>query len=65
MEKLKPLPGYSPPRGPIVLAILDGIGIGHHEDGDIVRLAATPTLDWLAQNSLTTRLKAHGTAVGM
>ncbi len=65
MEKLKPLPGYSPPRGPIVLAILDGIGIGHHEDGDIVRLAATPTMDWLAQNSLTTRLKAHGTAVGM
>ena len=65
MDKLKPLPGYSPPRGPVVLAILDGIGIGRHEEGDIVRLAATPTLDWLAENSLTTRLKAHGTAVGM
>ncbi|MDJ0804075.1 MAG: 2,3-bisphosphoglycerate-independent phosphoglycerate mutase [Desulfobacterales bacterium] len=65
MKELKPLPGYTPPRGPVVLAILDGIGIGRHEDGDMVRLAATPTLDWLAQHSLTTRLKAHGTAVGM
>ncbi len=65
MDQLKPLSGYSPPRGPIILAIMDGIGIGRHEDGDMVRLAATPTLDWLAQNSLTTRLKAHGTAVGM
>ena len=49
----------------MVLAILDGIGIGRFDEGDMVRLAATPTLDWLAQNSLTTRLKAHGTAVGM
>ena len=65
MDKLKPLPGYSAPRGPVILAILDGIGIGRHEDGDMVRQAATPTLDWLSQNSLTTRLKAHGTAVGM
>jgi 2,3-bisphosphoglycerate-independent phosphoglycerate mutase len=65
MEQLKPLPGYNSPTGPVVLAIMDGIGIGRHEDGDMVRLAATPTLDWLARNSLTTRLKAHGTAVGM
>ena len=65
MEKLKPIPGYRGPKGPVVLAILDGIGIGRHAEGDMVRQAATPTLDWLAQNSLTTRLKAHGTAVGM
>ena len=65
MDKLKPLPGYRAPHGPVILAILDGIGIGRHEAGDMVRQAATPTLDWLAQNSLTTQLKAHGTAVGM
>ena len=65
MEKLKPLPGYSAPRGPVILTILDGFGIGRHEDADFVHQAATPTLDWLARNSLTTRLKAHGTAVGM
>ena len=37
------------PSGPVVLAILDGIGIGRHEAGDMVRQTATPTLDWLAQ----------------
>ena len=35
-----------------MLAILDGIGIGQYEDGDMVRKANTPTLDWLAANSL-------------
>jgi 2,3-bisphosphoglycerate-independent phosphoglycerate mutase len=65
MKKLKPLPGYRAPKGSVVLAILDGVGVGRHEAGDIVRQAATPTLDWLATNSLTTRLKAHGKAVGM
>ena len=65
MDKLQKATQFDGPDGPVVLAILDGIGIGRHEAGDLVRLAATPTLDWLAQNSLTTRLKAHGTAVGM
>jgi 2,3-bisphosphoglycerate-independent phosphoglycerate mutase len=49
----------------VVLAILDGVGIGKYEEGDIVRKANTPTLDWLAANSLASRLIAHGTAVGM
>jgi 2,3-bisphosphoglycerate-independent phosphoglycerate mutase len=65
MDALKHLKEFKGPRGPLVLAIMDGVGIGRYEAGDIVRQAATPTLDWLAQNSLTTRLKAHGTAVGM
>jgi 2,3-bisphosphoglycerate-independent phosphoglycerate mutase len=65
MESLPKIPNFNAPSGPVVLAILDGIGIGRHEAGDMVRQAATPTLDWLAQNSLTTQLKAHGTAVGM
>ncbi len=49
----------------MVLAIMDGIGIGKYQEGDIVRRANTPTLDWLARHAVTTRLKAHGTAVGM
>jgi 2,3-bisphosphoglycerate-independent phosphoglycerate mutase len=49
----------------VVLAILDGVGIGKYEEGDIVRKANTPTLDWLSDNSLTSSLKAHGIAVGM
>ena len=65
MEPLKKTSNYSGPEGPVVLAILDGIGIGKYEDGDIVRKASTPTLDWLAANCISSKLKAHGTAVGM
>lgn len=65
MEPLKKNTKFAGPDGPVVLAILDGVGIGKYEQGDIVRRANTPTLDWLAANSLTTSLKAHGTAVGM
>ena len=31
----------------------------------MVRQANTPTLDWLSRNCLSSKLKAHGTAVGM
>jgi 2,3-bisphosphoglycerate-independent phosphoglycerate mutase len=65
MEPLKKSKNFQGPEGPVVLAILDGVGIGKYEEGDIVRKANTPTLDWLADNSLASRLKAHGTAVGM
>jgi len=65
MEPLKKNINFSGPEGPVILAIMDGIGIGTYEEGDIVRRANTPTLDWLADNSLTSSLKAHGTAVGM
>ena len=65
MEPLEKSKNFAGPEGPVVLAILDGVGIGKHEEGDIVRKANTPTLDWLKANSLATSLKAHGTAVGM
>ncbi|MGD9302431.1 MAG: hypothetical protein PVI13_12715, partial [Desulfobacterales bacterium] len=65
MEPLKKSKNFTGPEGPVVLAILDGIGIGKYEEGDMVRKANTPTLDWLAGNGLASRLKAHGTAVGM
>ncbi|UCD80875.1 MAG: 2,3-bisphosphoglycerate-independent phosphoglycerate mutase [Desulfobacterales bacterium] len=65
MERLKKNKNFTGPEGPVVLAILDGVGIGKYEEGDIVRKANTPTLDWLSRNSLFSKLKAHGTAVGM
>ena len=65
MKPLKKAKNFRGPEGPVVLAILDGIGIGKYEEGDIVRKANTPTLDWLSQNSIFSQLKAHGTAVGM
>ena len=65
MKPLNALTTYAGPRGPVVLLIMDGIGIGRYPEGDMVRQANTPVLDWLAAHSLTTRLKAHGRAVGM
>ena len=65
MEPLKKSKHFTGPEGQVVLAILDGVGIGKYEEGDMVRKANTPTLDWLAVNGLASRLKAHGTAVGM
>ena len=65
MEPLKKAKKFKGRPGPVVLAILDGIGIGTCADGDVVNRANTSTLDWLAQNALATQLKAHGTAVGM
>jgi 2,3-bisphosphoglycerate-independent phosphoglycerate mutase len=65
MEPLIKAKNYTGPKGPVVLAIMDGIGIGKYEEGDIVRRANTPALDWLLQNGVFSSLKAHGTAVGM
>lgn len=65
MEPLKKAKNFKGPEGPVVLALLDGIGIGTCAEGDMANRANTPTLDWLAQNALATKLKAHGTAVGM
>lgn len=56
---------YPGPKGPVVLAIMDGIGIGAYEEGDAVRSALTPTMDWLRQHAVCGQLKAHGTAVGL
>jgi len=58
-------PRFAGVRGPTIVCIMDGIGIGAHDEGDAVHLARTPNLDWLAANALTTALAAHGTAVGM
>jgi 2,3-bisphosphoglycerate-independent phosphoglycerate mutase len=65
MKPLKKAKNFKGPQGPVVLAILDGVGIGTCAEGDVVSRANAPTLDWLAQNALAAKLKAHGTAVGM
>ncbi len=65
MQPLKKSKHFKGPDGPVVLAILDGVGIGTCAEGDVVNRANTPTLDWLAENALSAKLKAHGTAVGM
>ena len=59
------LGGYSAFPGPVVTVIMDGIGIGPEDDSNGVYLAHTPVLDGLFQEPMFTRLKAHGTSVGM
>ena len=65
MSTLKQHPSIPKPKGPVVLVIMDGVGIGKGDAGDMVAKASTPTLDWLKENALFTTLKAHGRAVGM
>jgi 2,3-bisphosphoglycerate-independent phosphoglycerate mutase len=62
---LKSLPGYTAFAGPVVAVIMDGIGIGPHDESDGVHVAFTPTLDLLFQEEMMIRLKAHGKAVGL
>lgn len=50
---------------PVILVIMDGVGFGDGGSGDAVRLAKTLYLDALLQVCPNTRLKAHGTAVGL
>ncbi len=63
--QLKPLQGVTPRTGPLLVVVLDGVGIGAGDEGDAVALARTPVLDWLRDNCPWTSLKAHGTAVGL
>src|SRR4051794_33752744 len=51
--------------GPVIVAVMDGIGIGLKDAGDAVARAHTPVLDQLGRGPLSTALKAHGTAVGL
>lgn len=50
---------------PVVLVVLDGIGINEDENGNAVKAASTPTLDMLWSRNPYVRIKAHGTAVGL
>ena len=62
---LKRLEGYAEFPGPVVTVIMDGIGIGPQDESNGVFLAHTPVLDTLLKEPVFTKLKAHGTAVGM
>jgi 2,3-bisphosphoglycerate-independent phosphoglycerate mutase len=65
MEALKRADGFRGPKGPVVLVIMDGVGIGKYVEGDMVLAANTPNLNWLKEHAVASQLKAHGTAVGM
>ncbi len=52
-------------RRPVVLCILDGVGLGAGGEDDAVATARTPTLHRLAKTVPSLALAAHGRAVGL
>ena len=62
LEKLEWFQGR---KGPLLLIIMDGVGVGTKNDANALYLAPTPNLDALFQGALYTELQAHGTAVGL
>ena len=65
LESLKKNPAFTKRRGPVVLMIMDGVGIGKYAEGDAVLDSPTPFLHKLMKEQPMTLLKAHGTAVGL
>lgn len=65
IEQLECLDGWQKIDGPVVVVIMDGLGLGPRDASDGVYMGYTPVLDTLMAGKLTGRLKAHGTAVGL
>src|SRR5574344_2042182 len=65
MHALEKNPNWKGRRGPVVLVIMDGVGYGKYEEGDAVKASRLKCLDKIKSLSPNTRLKAHGTAVGL
>ncbi len=63
--ELRAHPVLRAPEGPVVLLILDGVGVGAGDEFDAVSLARTPNLDLLRSTGQVASLRAHGTAVGL
>jgi 2,3-bisphosphoglycerate-independent phosphoglycerate mutase len=65
LEALKKNPTWKGRRGPLVLVIMDGVGYGKYREGDAVADSKMIHLDAIKAKSPHTKLKAHGTAVGL
>lgn len=53
------------PTRPVVLVIMDGVGVGTGDEYDAVAAARTPHLDALRERGLYQEIHAHGTHVGL
>ena len=62
---LKKNPKFDRVKGPVVVVVMDGVGVNASETGNAVFHANTPVLDRLQKNYAHVTLKAHGKAVGM
>ena len=63
--KLKKLGGFVPRKGPVLLIIMDGVGLGKEDGSNALYVGKTPCLHHLFESDLFTSLNAHGTAVGL
>jgi 2,3-bisphosphoglycerate-independent phosphoglycerate mutase len=52
-------------KRPVILVVMDGIGLNSKEYGNAVKAAYKPTLDRLMETCPNIAIKAHGTAVGL
>lgn len=58
-------PFHGQRTGPVVIVVMDGVGLGPDYPGNAVRAARKPVLDRLMATCPWTALAAHGVAVGM
>jgi len=65
LEPLQVNPKWKGRSGPVVLVIMDGVGYGAYSEGDAVRAADMRQFRALESQCPSTKLKAHGAAVGM
>ncbi|MBN2104546.1 2,3-bisphosphoglycerate-independent phosphoglycerate mutase [bacterium] len=65
MEILDRFKKFQGRPGPLLLIIMDGVGLSEQTAGNAVAAANTPVLDRLMNTCLKCQLKAHGTAVGL
>lgn len=56
---------FAPIEGPVVVVVMDGVGVAPAGEGNACTLARTPTLSHLREHTPNTLLRAHGTAVGL
>ena len=63
--KLNPLANFVGRKGPLLLIVMDGVGLAKDQPGNAVTRANTPILDGLLQSKLSMSLTTHGTAVGL
>ena len=62
---LSPSPFHGKRTGPVVIVVMDGVGLGPDYPGNAVKAARKPVLDQLMATCPWTALAAHGVAVGM
>ena len=56
-------PSFPGTKGPVLVVVLDGVGLNPKTVGNAVKNAHTPYLDRLFRDYPHTQLKAHGKAI--